>query len=544
MSVGITENAVKVSVVVPVYNPGRYLDDLLRSLARQTMPATDFEVVFVDDGSTDGTSERLVALAAGATNMTVRRIPNSGWPGRPRNIGIDAAVGDYVFFADHDDELGPEALERMHAFAVANGSDVVVGRAVRRGKGWFDGPLFRQDVPATTLPQMPELLLLLTPHKLFRRRFLVEHGIRFLEGPRRLEDHPFVMTAYFRASVISVLASPTCYYWHNRPDSAGSRARDWGLYFASMHDVVDVVEQHTEPGPLRDRVLMHWYVDKGLRRLGTQLAVAGPQEAAQLTAGLRELVLARFPASLDERLTGLTKVRATLLRAGAVPEIGQLAAWEDGLELRQSTELCWASAGRLTVAADVTLVDREGAPVTVRQRDGRWWWTPPVDVDGLTDGPEGPAGMLDLTVRVRGTRGLVLARRRGDEEARRLPTQARPLDRSGRDTRALGAHVVATLDPRSGGGQAPLPPGLWDLEVLLRTAGVRVRRQLGERPVVARVRGGSALPSTAGGLRSVRTRTRRVARRLRASTGARRDRSGAAGPGRTEAPHRSGAGPR
>ena len=280
MSVG---NAVKVSVVVPVYNPGRYLDDLLVSLARQTMPPTDFEVVFVDDGSTDGTSALLCDVAAAAANVRVLRIPNSGWPGRPRNLGIDEARGDYVFFVDHDDELGDDALERMYAYAVANDSDVVVGREVRRGKGWVAGPLFRQDLPATTLAETPELLLLLTPHKLFRRRLLVEHGIRFLEGPRRLEDHPFVMAAYFRARVISVLASTTCYYWHNRPDSAGSRARDWHLYFTSMHDAIDVVEAHTEPGPLRDRMLLHWYRDKGLRRLGTQLAVAPPLEAAQLT---------------------------------------------------------------------------------------------------------------------------------------------------------------------------------------------------------------------------------------------------------------------
>ena len=540
MSVGSTDSRVKVSVVVPVYNPGRYLDDLLRSLARQTMPAADFEVVFVDDGSSDGTSDRLVALAAAADNVTVLRIPNSGWPGRPRNLGIEAAVGDYVFFADHDDELGPDALERLHAFALANASDVVVGREVRRGKAWVAGPLFRQDVPATTLPDLPELLLLLTPHKLFRRRFLLEHDIRFLEGPRRLEDHPFVMAAYFRAAVISVLASTTCYYWHNRPDSAGSRGRDWGLYFASMHDVLDVVETHTEPGPLRDRMLLHWYVDKGLRRLGTQLAVAGPQEAAQLTSGLRDLVVARFPAALDERLTGLARLRAALLRAGAVPEVAELAAWEGGLALRQSTELCWASAGRLTVAAEVTLVDRDGDPVTVRQRDGRWWWRPPVAVEGLGGTGDLPAGVLDLTAEVRRTRGLVLARRRGEEEALRLPTRARPLDRSGPDTRALGAHVVATLDPRAGAGPTPLRPGLWDLEVVLRTGELRVRRRLGERPVVARVRGGSVLPSTTSGLR---TRGRRVARRIRASAGSRRDRSGA-GPGRTEAPHRSGAGPR
>jgi glycosyltransferase involved in cell wall biosynthesis len=55
---------VKVSVVVPVYNPGRYLDGLLASLARQTMPTSDFEVLFVDDGSTDGTAARLARVAA------------------------------------------------------------------------------------------------------------------------------------------------------------------------------------------------------------------------------------------------------------------------------------------------------------------------------------------------------------------------------------------------------------------------------------------------------------------------------------------------
>jgi hypothetical protein len=518
---------VKVSVVVPVYNPGRYLDGLLASLARQTMPTSDFEVLFVDDGSTDGTAARLARVAAAAPNVRVLRIVNSGWPGRPRNIGLDAALGDYVFFVDHDDELGADALERMHAFATANDSDVVVGREVRRGKGWVAGPLFRQDVPATTLPDMPELLLLLTPHKMFRRRLLLDHGIRFLEGPRRLEDHPFVMAAYFRASVISVLASTTCYYWHNRPDSAGSRSRDWRLYYASMQDVLDVVERHTDPGPFRDRLMLHWYVDKGLRRLGTQLAGAGPLEAAQLTGALRDLTLARFPETLDARLTGLAKLRAPLLRAGAVREISELAAWEDGLQLRQSTEVCWASAGRLTVAADVTLVDRDGAPVAVQQRGGRWWWTPPVDVAA----GELPAGALDLTAELRRTVGFVLARRRGDDEAVRLPTGSRPLDRSARDTRALGAHVTAVLDPRPRTGLAALQPGLWDLEVVLRTCGLRVRRRLGERPVVARVRGRSVLPTATA---AMRVRSRRVARRLRAT----------AGPGRTEAPHRSGAGPR
>jgi poly(ribitol-phosphate) beta-N-acetylglucosaminyltransferase len=85
---------VKVSVVVPVYNPGANIDDLLRSLAAQSLPADEYEAIFVDDGSTDGTGARLDALAAEQPNVRVEHIPNSGWPGRPRNVGTDLARGD------------------------------------------------------------------------------------------------------------------------------------------------------------------------------------------------------------------------------------------------------------------------------------------------------------------------------------------------------------------------------------------------------------------------------------------------------------------
>src|SRR5262245_30441703 len=114
---------VKVSVIVPVYNPGPYVEDLISSLLRQSLPSTEFEAVFVDDGSTDDTPARLDALTAEHPHLRVLHQDNSGWSGKPRNVGIEAAQGDYVFFADNDDWLGDEALERMYDFAVKNGSD-------------------------------------------------------------------------------------------------------------------------------------------------------------------------------------------------------------------------------------------------------------------------------------------------------------------------------------------------------------------------------------------------------------------------------------
>src|SRR4051794_41937909 len=128
----------KVSVIVPVFEPGPLIEPLIASLLVQTMPAGEREVIFVDDGSTDGTGERLDRLAVEHPGVRALHIPNSGWPGRPRNVGLDAARGEFVFFADHDDWLEPDALERLYAVATEHDADIVIGKVV--GHGGRGGP--------------------------------------------------------------------------------------------------------------------------------------------------------------------------------------------------------------------------------------------------------------------------------------------------------------------------------------------------------------------------------------------------------------------
>src|SRR3954471_8767974 len=114
----------KVSVIVPVFEPGPLIEPLIASLLAQTMPAGERELVFVDDGSRDGTGARLDALALEHPDVRALHIANSGWPGRPRNIGLEAAQGEFVFFADHDDWPEPDALERLYAVAIDHDADI------------------------------------------------------------------------------------------------------------------------------------------------------------------------------------------------------------------------------------------------------------------------------------------------------------------------------------------------------------------------------------------------------------------------------------
>ncbi|HEY6737539.1 MAG TPA: glycosyltransferase family 2 protein, partial [Actinopolymorphaceae bacterium] len=248
----------KVSVVVPVYNPGPYIEDCINSLLRQTMPATDFEAIFVDDGSTDTTPARLDQLAAEHPHIRVIHQPPSGWSGKPRNTGIDAARGEYIQFVDNDDWLGDEALERLYDFATTHHSDIVIGKMAGINRG-VPRELFRHTRPHATLDTTP-LIDSLTPHKMFRKAFLDQHNLRFPEGRRRLEDHVFVTAAYFAAETISVYSDYVCYYHISRDDrsNAGFQTIDWHAYFTNLREALDIVRDNTTPGHLRNHLYRRW----------------------------------------------------------------------------------------------------------------------------------------------------------------------------------------------------------------------------------------------------------------------------------------------
>lgn len=114
----------KLSIIVPVYNVLPYIRPCLDSLVGQTLQ--DYEIILIDDGSTDGTAQVLAEYAARYPEKIVCKRVENGGQGRARNIAIDMAKGEYLGFIDSDDWIDPAMYEKLCKRAEETGADVVV----------------------------------------------------------------------------------------------------------------------------------------------------------------------------------------------------------------------------------------------------------------------------------------------------------------------------------------------------------------------------------------------------------------------------------
>jgi glycosyltransferase involved in cell wall biosynthesis len=104
-----------ISIIIPVFNAEQYLRRCLDSVKAQTY--TVFEAILVDDGSTDSSGRICDEYARVDRRFRVVHQPNQG-VSAARNRGLDLAIGDYIYFADADDELRPEALEHLYSSVI------------------------------------------------------------------------------------------------------------------------------------------------------------------------------------------------------------------------------------------------------------------------------------------------------------------------------------------------------------------------------------------------------------------------------------------
>jgi poly(ribitol-phosphate) beta-N-acetylglucosaminyltransferase len=481
---------VKVSVVVPIYNPGPYFEACMTSLLKQSLPASDYEIVLVDDGSTDGTHDLLDELAAAHPHhVRVVHQENSGWPGKPRNVGVKTAIGEYVQFVDQDDELAPEALERLYDLGVRNGSDIVLGKVA----GTMAGPsdVFARTVDRATIEEH-RLYESLTPHKMFRRDFLLDRDIWFPEGKVRLEDQLFMVKAYLRAGTISILGDYPCYYWMRRDDGGNTSSKYTApaTYFKYLENVMDAVVADTEPGPLRDRMLARFVrVEIMARVREPKVLLYSERYRQQSYEVVRRILLERFrsPDGVRALLSPMMRLRTYLLELGRLDSLMELAR-RGGEPIGEAVvEQATCRGSKLTLRLRTGLFHRDGTPVVIVRSGDRYVLGPRL-VDGVEGVPEqgwdvgDPLDHAEAEVRVFDRAGQVWWFPPADL---RPELVARGLSGSGEPTFQVMLAGTTTIDAGTLAGGRPLAAGAYDIWIGMQTLGLgRGPRPFGAAGVV------------------------------------------------------------
>lgn len=205
----------KVSVVVPVYNVEKWLSECLDSIIDQTF--TDFEVICIDDGSSDNSWDIMQEYASKDNRIKIYKNDSNRGLSYTRNRGIDLASGEYIQFLDSDDMLSRQALEKCVDLADADNLDMLLFDYEYLIEDDFEGKRKKPDLhnyygiegvwTGKNLFKKLELEWRFTVHacfKFFRLNFLKVNDFRFHEGIVH-EDYLFSFNCMMKAKKIRCL---------------------------------------------------------------------------------------------------------------------------------------------------------------------------------------------------------------------------------------------------------------------------------------------------------------------------------------------------
>ncbi len=200
-------------------------------------------------------------------------------------------------------------------------------------------------------------MLPLTPHKLYRRAFLLENDVRFEEGRRLLwEDMRFNMLALARGARVAVFGSRACYHWvQHETNNSKTLGVDPREKWRNLSDLLDYYTELFPHGDLRDELLLHTYRGRLPDRLGKWMLTARPARLGFEVDQAAGMAANYGLAELEARLEPVAKARSWCLRTGDLATARALALIEDEARASASiVEIGWrGSRLRLRVGAEL-----------------------------------------------------------------------------------------------------------------------------------------------------------------------------------------------
>lgn len=260
------------SFIVPVYNVEKYLTECLDSLLEQDIPHEEYEIICVNDGSTDGSLAILREYEAKYTNIRVIDQKNSG-VATARNAGLDIAQGEYIWFFDSDDFIRTGILAALQQRIAETDAD-----RIKIGVYIVQGGLTEQEsseLASGALQVNAHIYDSSSVTSLMRRSFLNTHNCRFqYPGLTHGEDSIFMFELIANHPKSTELDIPI-YFYRNRSDSATTAVSEAAQKrkLKSYLLAAQIMKKHYDAGTGNPRdcanLLMSyiWYVMDGCAKI-------------------------------------------------------------------------------------------------------------------------------------------------------------------------------------------------------------------------------------------------------------------------------------
>ena len=233
----------KISVIIPVYNVKSYINQCFYSFLKQTYD--NFEIIFVDDCSDDGSAEIILNLKNKYPQI-VRLIKHAvrGNAAKARNTGILASEGEWLAFCDSDDWVSEDYLSSLYNAAAVTDADIAISTSIfyyysdRKIKKVNTGFSLDSD---SSHKEIVAFFRSNSGSKIFRKSFVTDSGILFPDDLWRGEDHGFVLPLVTKTEKIALIDKPM-YYYRQRMDSNSNinfTDTDLSFYLKSIQTAED-----------------------------------------------------------------------------------------------------------------------------------------------------------------------------------------------------------------------------------------------------------------------------------------------------------------
>jgi succinoglycan biosynthesis protein ExoO len=231
------------SIVIPAHNAASFVHEAIASAQEQSLK--DIEIIVVDDGSTDATSDIVSSFVTRDPRVIPIRRAMQGGPSAACNTGFDRARGRWIVLLDADDLFLPQRVERLVALGEATGADLIaddllqrdfvsgadLGRHFGEAMMRHDGPLTLAEMVQRDMPHLPAKLGFVQPIK--RREFLVRTGVRFAEDIGAGEDFLFYFECVARGARFHL--TPEAYYIYRIRHGSVSNARPMAHHLSNAN---------------------------------------------------------------------------------------------------------------------------------------------------------------------------------------------------------------------------------------------------------------------------------------------------------------------